>query len=926
MRKQIPQLYEGEFTIKRLFMILMSVVLLVTAIPVATVLADDLSTEEKYRFLVKKGIFTGFDDGSSRLHTPMTREQFAAVLFRLWELKKETAKPSYSDVLKTRWSFGEIQAVTKSGLMKGTGNGSFAPASNVTIEQLAVVLVRAYGVSGSSSASVFGKVSPWAKHDVGIALNKKWIPAQSDYRVNALRSLLVEAAFTIFIDMNPNENPEHKKLDIVSVIAVSNNVVQVDLRSAVSSVSIEQFELEQENGRAVSIMRVSLSQDGKRVIITTDWQNDGGVYRLKVDGSTWVYKVSLRDTTKPYVTSIVITADAKIELTFSEPVDKSSAEYKANYTINKNLVIRSVTLSPDNKKVTITTGQQTAATVYTLTVKNVKDLSGNIMDTRTDLHFGSVVDKTVPTVTQITLGENKVILVFSEALDNGTAEREENYVLDGGLGHSWKADYNDGSKTVTLTTAEQTNGKIYTMTLNGIKDKTGNAIASDTKISFAGKGKNSILPLTLQSINAVNENMLDLYFNRSLDNFDLSGLKIEIVTDNGSSVSISDWRYYFVIKQGDDRTIRIQFRKTDQPNPSLFKEGHVYEARITGISGLKTSNNENSKRFAGINETNRLPIVTNVVPVNTTAVTVHFSEAVKNVSPASFRLLDEAGNTLKIASDQLNDRNKIVTQVTLNLEAKLVAGKTYRLGGGEGITDGAGWNGLITQKDSKPYLVSFLGINQDNESPRFKSVTVKDRYTIEIEFTEPVTGAEQNVYALYNETDRTAVNITKDSHAGYHVSEDRQKVTIHLFAGAAGPLRTGKTYTLTYNKDVGRIADLQGERLDTSSGRGEVKFTGIDRDNAHPEISAVEGWSSVLFITLSEKVTGIQINSFELIAGGNRITPTSVSLQGNVALLHVTGLNAGTTASVKFSSQAADTVLDLNKQKPVVETVYFTVP
>jgi hypothetical protein len=420
--------------------------------------------------------------------------------------------------------------------------------------------------------------------------------------------------------------------------------------------------------------------------------------------------------------------------------------------------------------------------------------------------------------------------------------------------------------------------------------------------------------------------MLDLYFNRSLDNFDLSGLKIEIVTDNGSSVSMSDWRYYLVIKQGDDRTIRIQFRKTDQPNPSLFKEGHVYEARITGISGLKTSNNENSKRFAGINETNRLPIVTNVVPVNTTAVTVHFSEAVKNVSPASFRLLDEAGNTLKIASDQLNDRNKIVTQVTLNLEAKLVAGKTYRLGGGEGITDGAGWNGLITQKDSKPYLVSFLGINQDNESPRFKSVTVKDRYTIEIEFTEPVTGAEQNVYALYNETDRTAVNITKDSHAGYHVSEDRQKVTIHLFAGAAGPIRTGKTYALTYNKDVGRIADLQGERLDTSSGRGEVKFTGIDRDNAHPEISAVEGWSSVLFITLSEKVTGIQINSFELIAGGNRITPTSVSLQGNVALLHVTGLNAGTTASVKFSSQAADTVLDLNKQKPVVETVYFTVP
>lgn len=906
-------------------MILLSVVLLLTAIPAVTVLADDLSTEEKYSFLVKKGIFTGFVDGSSRLYTTMTREQFAAVLFRLWELKKETAKPTYSDVLKTRWSYGEIQAVTKAGLMKGIGNGNFSPTSNVTVEQLAVVLVRAYGASGSSPASVLGKVSPWAKHDVGVALNKKWIPAQSDYRVNALRSLLVEAAYSIFIDMNPNENPEHKKLDILSVNAVSNNVVQVDLRTAVSSVSIEQFALEKENGRAVSIVRVSLSQDGKRVTLTTDWQNDGEIYRLKVDGSTWVYRVSLRDTTKPYITSSLITADARIELMFSESVDRSSAENKSNYSINKNLVIKSVSLSPDNRKVTITTGQQTAATVYTLTVKNVRDLSGNIMDTRTDLHFGSVVDKTLPVVTQITLGENKVILTFSEALDSGTAEREANYVLDGGLGNSWNAAYNDSNKTVTLTTAEQTYGKLYTLTLNGIKDKTGNAIASDTKISFAGKGKNSVLPLTLQSIAAANENMLDLYFNRSLDNIDLSGLKIDIVSDNGSSVSMFDWRYYFVIKQGDDRTIRVQFRKTDQPNPSLFKEGHVYVARITGIPGLKTSNDENSKYFAGLNETNSLPIVTKVVPVNDTAITVHFSEPVKNVSAASFRLMDGDGTTVKIASDQLNDRNKIVTQVTLNLEAKLVAGKTYRLGGGEGITDGAGWNGLITQTDSKPYLVSFQGTDLDNDAPRFKSVTVKDRYTFEIEFSEPVTGAEQNVYALYNETDRTAVNITKDSHAGYQVSEDRLKVMIHLFAGAAGPLRSDKTYTLVYNTNSGRIADLQGERLDTSSGRGEVTFTGIERDNARPEITAVEGWSSVLFITLSEKVTGIQINSFEIIAGGKRITPTSASLQGNVALLRVTGLDAGTTASVKFSSQGADTVLDLNKQKPIVETVYFYV-
>lgn len=80
---------EEEFTIKRLFMFLLSVALLLAAIPAAAVLANSLSTDEKYSFLVKQGIFTGFDDGSSRLNVSMTREQFAAVLFRLWELKKE---------------------------------------------------------------------------------------------------------------------------------------------------------------------------------------------------------------------------------------------------------------------------------------------------------------------------------------------------------------------------------------------------------------------------------------------------------------------------------------------------------------------------------------------------------------------------------------------------------------------------------------------------------------------------------------------------------------------------------------------------------------------------------------------------------------------------------------------------------------------
>lgn len=718
--------------------------------------------------------------------------------------------------------------MTKAGLMKGMGSDKFLPSSNVTVEQLAVVLVRAYGAAGSSSAAVYGSVSPWAKQDVGIAIKKGWIPEQTDYRANALRALLVQAAYAVFNDMNPDKNPERKKLDVIAVNAISNTVLQVDLRVSVNSVSADQFVLERENGKAVNIGRVSLSQDSKRVLITTDWQYDGGIYRLKVDGNTWVYKVSLSDTGKPFIISSSITADAKIELIFSEALNKSIAENKANYAFNKNLDIKSVTLAPDSKKVTITTGTQTVATVYTLTVKNIKDLAGNTMDPRSDLQFGSVVDKTIPGVTRLITGQNKIVLTFNEALDTGTAERKENYVLDGGLGNPWKALYNNNDNTVTLSTSDQTNGKKYTLTLNGIKDTSGNSIASATTLYFAGEGMNGTAPITLQRIDAVNENVLELGFNRSLAGIALSELKIELVSDNGASISMNGWQYASFAKQGDNLALRIQFRKTDNANPSLFRQGHVYAAKITGIPGLKTSNNDNSKSFAGIDETNPLPYVANAVSNNNTAVTVYFSEAVKNVSAASFRLTDEQGQVITLASDSLNDRNKIVTQVTLHLAAKLEAGKTYRLGGGESIADAPGWNGLLTVKDSKPYLVSFQGNGQENAAPRIKAVTVKDRYTFEIEFTEPVTGANEDVYTLYSETDRASVNLTKGSHAGYIISEDSQKVTIHLYSGAAGPLR-------------------------------------------------------------------------------------------------VNGLEAGAVATVKFSPLGVNALLDLNKQKPIAETIFITV-
>ncbi|XEC97291.1 Ig-like domain-containing protein [Paenibacillus tarimensis] len=908
-------------------MFLLSVVVLFAGIPAKTMSANVLSTEQKYAFLVQKGIFTGFSDGSSRLNASMTREQFAVVLFRLWELTETKRSPSYNDVLKTRWSFGEIEAITAAGLMNGTGPGKFSPEANVTIEQLAVVLARAYGATGSSAATVNGKVSPWAKMAVGAALKRGWIPEQSDYRVNAARGLLVETAYAVYIDMNPDEDPQRPKLNVQSVKAVSNTSVQIDLYSSVKSVTKNQFSLMNKDGKEVSVVRIKLSDNGKRVTVTTGKQTAGEVYFLTIEGNTWAFTGYSSDNTKPRITSSKITSEAKIELVFSEAVSESTALNKGNYQLYPALGITGITLSSDKKKVTITTEKQHAGTVYTLTVRNITDIAGNVMDTRSDLYFGAVVDNTTPTISNIALGTNKIVLTFSEKLDRASAERAGNYMLDNGLGNPWSAIYDDGKMTVTLTTAPQTTGKIYTLTLNGIKDTSGNPFAPDTRRSFAGKGDYGPEPVTLLSIAAVNANELEFYFNRPLSDIPMSGMQVNLLSDNGSSVSTSDWRAYYTLKQENHQVIRAQFRTSDNSNPALFKQGHVYAASITGIAALKTSSDANRKLFAGIDIPNQVPSVTKVTAENDAAVTVFFSEPVKNVSTASFVITDVDGETIPIVSDQLSDKNNIVTSVTLNLGAKLEPGKTYQMSFNKGITDAAGWNGMKTLEGSEPYRVAFSGTDLDNEAPRIRSVIARDRYTVELEFSEPVTGAAQEVYTLYNETDRAAIRLTKGTHARYQLSEDRLKVTLSLFAGSSGPLSSGKTYTLTYDPGKGRIADLQGKRLEPVSEPVEIRFEGTDRDNARPEIIAVEGWSSVLFITLSEKVTGFtgQTNAFEIRAKGKTIVPLSASYQGNTVTLRLPKMEAGTAASVKFSSQGESAIRDLNNQKPAVRTIHYFV-
>lgn len=79
------------------------------------------------------------------------------------------------------------------------------------------------------------------------------------------------------------------------------------------------------------------------------------------------------DTTPPALTSAANMGLTKIRLNFSEPIDPATGAIPGNYTISGLILVKSAEVGADGTFVTLTTGQLTAGTAYTVTVNGIRD-------------------------------------------------------------------------------------------------------------------------------------------------------------------------------------------------------------------------------------------------------------------------------------------------------------------------------------------------------------------------------------------------------------------------------------------------------------------------------------------------------------------------------------------------------------------------
>lgn len=709
---------------------------------------------------------------------------------------------------------------------------------------------------------------------------------------------------------------------VVSVMPESNTSVKVNFSERVDTASAENID-NYEISNNLSVTGARLDESGKAVVLSTSIQQSGIIYNLTVQNvsDTWgntLYRKDYRfvsDSTRPAV-SVMAISNNEVRVTFSKAMDKKSVEDVSNYSIDKGLDVKDAFLDESGKVVTLITSNQTLRELYTVTIMQVFDAWGNMTNIYSGKFGGMPVDTKELNYT-VKGGGNEIVVTFNKRVDKEAAEDVFNYVLDSALGYAAKAVLDDSGRVVALLTAEQTGGKMYSITVENVKDIFGNSISTDDKVctkKFAGigsSGSGSSGTFSLETVVAVNVNTIDLIFSNELTSDELDDMEVEAYVPKEYNYSLPSGLDYYKYFIGSNRkNVRIQFETSSSKNPELFKSGNIYEVEVTGIDRLSNKNDANIMMFAGNSNPNEAPTVLEVIALNNTAVEVIFSEPVKGITKYQFEI--KSGVTISGVSAA--DGSEITDRVTLYISSntKLDDGD-YKLYVKSGIKDAAGLNSVKIATGSSGSYVEFYGTSEDNEAPiADDGITVLDSYTLQLEFDEPIQNISTSSFSVRRVSGSGSSSLIISKAV---LSDDRKTVTLYLNAKTAR-LDSDYEYELVINSSV---KDLQGLTVDSDNRK--IRFDGVDIEHEALEIAAsyidVYNKRITLLTNRELNISSLSMDDFKL-SGAGYYKSSSDEVEHDEKSITITlrnELDSNEELVIEITSSGRGRIKDYNNQE-----------
>lgn len=145
--------------------------------------------QDSIEYCAENKLFTGVTDNSFEPETIMNRAMFVTVLSRMSGETISGYTNSFSDVKSSEWYAQPCSWGAATGIVSGTGGGTFSPLAAVTREQMAALLYRYalyYGLSDGSfdgaplsAYTDAGSVSSWAKSAMAWAVSNGLITGRS---------------------------------------------------------------------------------------------------------------------------------------------------------------------------------------------------------------------------------------------------------------------------------------------------------------------------------------------------------------------------------------------------------------------------------------------------------------------------------------------------------------------------------------------------------------------------------------------------------------------------------------------------------------------------------------------------------------------------------------------------------------------------
>lgn len=131
--------------------------------------------------LVADGAVNGYEDGTFRPESPLTRGEFAAVLARAMDLETPAGENAFADCAG-HWSAKYVNAAFRAGFVNGTGSGAFSPDQHITREEIVTIIARANKLAAGKALtfSDSAAVSRWAADSVSAAVEEGIVSGYPD--------------------------------------------------------------------------------------------------------------------------------------------------------------------------------------------------------------------------------------------------------------------------------------------------------------------------------------------------------------------------------------------------------------------------------------------------------------------------------------------------------------------------------------------------------------------------------------------------------------------------------------------------------------------------------------------------------------------------------------------------------------------------